>query len=309
MLKTQVGSIQLGSTVGSNMVDRFAVPAAEVRRIVETALTEDLGWGDLTTDSLVPLELRGVGEFEARSGGVLAGLPVAFAVFRTLEPEVEVEILAEEGTRLQPGQIVGRVRGSVRTILRGERVALNLLQRLSGIATATAQYVDAVAGLPTRIIDTRKTTPGLRVLEKYAVRMGGGQNHRFNLSDGVLIKDNHLIAVAGRKLTLAEAVTQARRQLSHMVKIEVEVDRIDQVPAALEAGADAILLDNMSPDELREAIALIGGRAPTEASGGVTLTTVRAIAESGVDFISVGALTHSVRALDISLELQTEDGR
>ena len=279
------------------------LPRIELAEIVSRALAEDLAWGDLTTDALVAPGLQAHGEVLVKAEGVLAGLPVLACAFTSVDPTVEVHPLAEDGARIKPGQVVARVRGEARSLLSAERVALNFLQRLSGIATATARYVDAVAGLPAVIVDTRKTTPGLRSLEKHAVRMGGGQNHRRNLSDGVLVKDNHLVAIAASGRTLAEAVTAARKRWPHTIKVEVEIDRLDQIDEALAARADIILLDNMGPAELRAAVGRIRGRAVTEASGGVTLESVRAIAEAGVDLISVGALTHSARALDISLEL------
>jgi nicotinate-nucleotide pyrophosphorylase (carboxylating) len=285
------------------VIVELPLPRLELEEVVSRALAEDLAWGDLTTDALVPTGLRAHGEALSKAEGVLAGLPVLTQVFKAVDPTVCVELLALDGSRIKPGQIVARIAGEARSLLSAERVALNFLQRLSGIATATSRYVEAVAGLPAVIVDTRKTTPGQRSLEKYAVRMGGGQNHRRNLSDGVLIKDNHLVAIAASGRTLAEAVAAARSRWPHTIKVEIEVDRLDQIADALDARADIILLDNMGPGLLREAVSLIGGRAVTEASGGVKLESVRAIAEAGVDLISVGALTHSSRALDISLDL------
>jgi nicotinate-nucleotide pyrophosphorylase (carboxylating) len=279
------------------------VPLAEARRIVETALAEDLAWGDITTDAVVGAGRPARGELLVKADGVLAGLPVAALVFATVDPAVSVTALVEEGAPVSAGTVVGRVRGPAGSLLRAERVALNLLQRLSGIASVTARYVAAVAGTDARIVDTRKTTPGLRVLEKYAVRAGGGHNHRFNLADGVLIKDNHLLAAEGDGLSLGEAIGHARARAPHTMRIEVEVETLEQLDAALAAGADAVLLDNMTPDRLREAVARARGKAITEASGGITLATIRAVAETGVDLISVGALTHSAPALDISLDL------
>ena len=283
---------------------RLPLPQLELREIVTRALAEDVAWGDLTTDALVPPDLPAAGDLLVKADGVIAGLPVLALAFTTVDPRTEVEFLAADGDRVKVGQVVARVRGSARSLLTAERVALNFIQRLSAIATETARYVDAVAGLRATIVDTRKTTPGLRSLEKWAVRVGGGQNHRRNLSDGVLIKDNHLVAIAASGRTLVEAVAAARRNWPHTIRVEVEVDRLDQIDEALAAGADIILLDNMGPADLRAAVQQIAGRAVTEASGGVTLASVRAIAESGVDLISVGALTHSVRALDISLDLR-----
>jgi nicotinate-nucleotide pyrophosphorylase (carboxylating) len=281
----------------------FKVPIAEVERIVGQALAEDLPWGDVTSDHLIPLDQPGVGRIEARQAGVLAGLPIASLVFRQVDPTLNFEAHCADGIRLQPGERIATITGSLRSLLRGERVALNFLQRLSGIATATDWYVQAVVGTSARIVDTRKTTPGLRALEKYAVRVGGGRNHRYCLSDAVLIKDNHLAALAQRNLDLSRAVRALRDEIPHTTTIEVEAEDLDAVARALAAGVDAILLDNMSVPRLRQAVELVGGRVLTEASGGVTLQSVRAIAETGVDLISVGALTHSVRALDLALEI------
>ncbi|KAB8145174.1 carboxylating nicotinate-nucleotide diphosphorylase [Chloroflexia bacterium SDU3-3] len=273
-------------------------------RLVGAALDEDLGRGDITSDLLVPDGIQASAVFRGRSAGVAAGLTIAGLVFQTADSRVTFEQLVPEGAAIEPGQDLAVVRGPARSLLRGERVALNFAQRLSGIASLTARYVAAVRGTRARIVDTRKTTPGLRALEKYAVRVGGGRNHRRDLSDAVMIKDNHLVAIAMRGLSLPAAVAQMREQLAHTVKIEIEVDRIDQIPLALEARADIILLDNMGPDLLREAVALIDGRALTEASGGVNMATVAAIAASGVDIISVGGLTHSAPALDIGLDME-----
>jgi len=283
---------------------RAGLPRAEVERVVAAALAEDLPWGDLTTDNLLPSGLPATGVIEAREAGVLAGLPVAALVFEAVDPGVEVEALAAEGARLQPGQPVGRVRGDVASLLKAERVALNFLQRLSGIATQADRYVQAVAGLKARIVDTRKTTPGLRLLEKYAVRVGGANNHRYCLSDGVLVKDNHLAALRREGVGLREGLARLRARLPHTTKLEVEVESLEGVAEALAAGADVILLDNMAPAALAEAVRLVAGRALTEASGGITLQNVRAAAEAGVDLISIGALTHSPKALDLAMEIE-----
>jgi nicotinate-nucleotide pyrophosphorylase (carboxylating) len=280
------------------------LPPAEVQRVVDLALAEDLGWGDITTEAVVGAGQPAHGDLQVKASGVLAGLPVAARVFTTVDPSVVVEALVAEGAPVTPGTIVARVRGPAGSLLRAERVALNLLQRLSGIASVTARYVAAIAGTRARIVDTRKTTPGLRALEKYAVRAGGGSNHRFNLSDGVLIKDNHLLAAEANGLSLGEAIRRARRHAPHTVRIEVEVETLAQLDEALAAQADIVLLDNMSVDILRQAVARVGGRAVTEASGGIILDTARAVAETGVDLLSVGALTHSAPALDISLDLR-----
>ncbi|MBX6770637.1 MAG: carboxylating nicotinate-nucleotide diphosphorylase [Chloroflexi bacterium] len=279
------------------------LPADTVDRIVAQAIAEDVPWGDITTDSLIPPNQEGIARIEARAEGVLAGLPVARAVFARIDPAIQFDPICHDGSPIEPGQVVARLSGPLRGLLRGERVALNFLQHLSGIATTTQQYVRAVAGTRARIVDTRKTTPGLRLLEKYAVRVGGGQNHRFSLSDAVLVKDNHLAALRLRGMDVAAALRDLRRRLPHTVVIEVEAATLEEVRAALEGEPDAILLDNMPVEMLAEAVRLIGGRALTEASGGINLQTVRAVAETGVDVISVGALTHSVRALDLALEV------
>jgi nicotinate-nucleotide pyrophosphorylase (carboxylating) len=279
-------------------------PYQIIRRVVWTALEEDLAWGDATTDVLVPPGLRCSGVLLAKASGVIAGLPVAEAVFHEIEPAVSFQAIVHDGAAVRSGEILARVEGPAAALLRAERVALNFLQRLSGIATLTRRYVEAVQGTSAQIVDTRKTTPGLRALEKYAVRAGGGHNHRFCLADGVLIKDNHIAALAAAGASLREIVARARQHTPHSLRVQVEVTRLDQIEEALAGGADALLLDNMPPPMLREAVRLVAGRALTEASGGITLETVRAVAEAGVDLISVGALTHSAAALDISLELE-----
>ena len=285
------------------MQERLRVPSFEVQRVVEAALAEDLGWGDLTTSALIGPRWRASGRVVAKASGVLAGMAVLEAVFHAIDSSICVSAALPDGARLEPGEEIAIVAGPAAGILSAERVALNFIQRLSGIASLTRRYVDAVAGLPVRIIDTRKTTPGLRALEKYAVLVGGGHNHRHNLSDGVLIKDNHLVALAEEGCGLREAIALARERVPHTVKIEVEVETPEAAQQAADAGADAILLDNMDLAAMRCAVALVGRRALVEASGGVTLATVRAIAETGVDLISVGALTHSAPTLDISLDL------
>ena len=262
---------------------------------VRAFLTEDLGDGDVTTESVVPADALLAASLLLKEEGVVCGLEVADAVFRELDPDVAFEPLRHDGD-VARGEIA-RVSGNARALLTGERTALNLLGRLSGIATLTRRFVDAVEGTGATILDTRKTTPGLRALEKLAVRTGGGTNHRFGLYDGVLIKDNHVRLGGG----IAPSVRKAKET---GLPVEVECETLDDVHAALEVSADVLLLDNMSVPELREAVALVGGRAKTEASGGVTLKTVRAIAETGVDFISVGALTHSARSLDVSMEVR-----
>jgi len=276
---------------------------AAIDAIVSAALAEDAPWGDVTSETLVPRDAVAEATITSREHGVLAGLRVLERTMALVDPRVRVERLAQDGETIAPDQAVARVAGPARPVLRGERTALNLMQRLSGIATVTARYVAEVAGTGARIVDTRKTTPGLRALEKYAVRCGGGRNHRFGLSDAVLAKDNHLGVLTATGADLSAVLREARERLPHTMRIEVEVDRIDQIEAVLAGGVDAIMLDNFTVEQLREGVALIAGRAVVEASGGVTLDTVRAIAETGVDLISVGALTHSVRALDLGLDL------
>ncbi|MCL0089544.1 carboxylating nicotinate-nucleotide diphosphorylase [Dehalococcoidia bacterium] len=275
---------------------------SQIRAIVDHAIMEDLGQGDVTTDALIPPALEVRASILVKASGVLAGIEVAEIVFQQVDPSLVFERLVQDGTGMQAGSIVGVVTGKAAGILKAERVALNFLQHLSGIATETAKYVAAVAGTRARILDTRKTTPGLRLLEKYAVRTGGGQNHRQNLGNGVLIKDNHLAALRAGGVGLGEGVKRARANVPRHLKIEVEVDAVEQAQIALDAGADILLLDNMRTTDMRRVVELVDGRALTEASGGITLGNVRAVAETGVDFISIGALTHSVKALDISLE-------
>lgn len=280
------------------------LPRAAVRAIVERALAEDNGWGDLTTDLLIPEEARARATALLKQPGVVCGTEVMALAFKVVDPELSVEVLLPDGTRAEPGALIARVAGNAAAILTAERVALNFLQRLSGIATTTARYVAALEGRPVRLVETRKTTPGLRVLEKYAVRVGGGHNHRQNLSDGVLIKDNHLAVLRSLGVGLGEAVRRARANAPHTLRVEVEVETLAQLSEALAAGADVVMLDNMTLDELRQAVAEAGGRAQLEASGGITLEGLAAVAATGVDIISVGALTHSARALDISLEIE-----
>ena len=271
----------------------------QVEALVERFLEEDIGRGDRTTEAVVPEDLAGRARIESREDAVIAGLDVARACFSALG-EAVWEPQVRDGDRVGPGDVVVRVEGPMRALLTAERTALNLLQRLSGIATMTRRYVDAIGTSPAHVVDTRKTTPGLRTLEKYAVRVGGGSNHRAGLDDGILIKDNH-IAAAGN---VAEAVARARAAAPHGLKVEVEVQDMDQLDEAISAGAEAILLDNMSPQLVREAVTRAGGKALLEASGGITLETISEYAETGIDLISVGALTHSVRAIDLSLEVE-----
>ena len=278
----------------------------EVYRLIDSAVAEDQTFNDPTTLAVVPSEVRGVGMLRAKADGVLAGVDVALEVFRRVDPNLDARALLSDGSRLYSGSDIAVVSGPAGPILRAERIALNFLQRMSGIATATNRYVEAVGGLNSRIVDTRKTAPGHRYLDKYAVRMGGGQNHRLNLADGILIKDNHIQANRFREMGLAQVIGLALERASHTIKVEVEVETLDQVREAVDAGAHIIMLDNMSVDLMREAMALIDGRAVVEASGGINMDTVRAVAETGVDLISIGALTHSVAALDISLDLEFE---
>ncbi len=274
-----------------------------VDRIVEVALAEDGARDDVTTSALVPPEQPGKAAITAKEEGVLAGLPVARAVFGALDDRVRFTPCLPEGTNIEAGDQIATVEGPLAAILSGERVALNFLQQLSGVATATHRLVTAVAGLPVKILDTRKTTPGLRVLERYAVRVGGGTNHRFNLSDGLLIKDNHIAATTDRDLSLAQIIEQARKSAPNGMLVEIEVTTIDEARHALGGGADVILLDNMSVADMGQAVQEARGRALTEASGGITIENVRQVAETGVDRISIGALTHSAPALDMSLEV------
>ena len=267
---------------------------------LRTALQEDIGTGDITTACCVPETAISRALFRCKQAGVVCGLEVGRRAFSLLDPSVEFTPLVAEGTAVQVGDVVATISGPSRSILSGERLALNLMQHMSGVATCTAALVEKIAGTGAVIVDTRKTTPGMRVLEKYAVRMGGGTNHRFNLADGVLIKDNHIVAAGG----ITAAVENARKIVPHTLKIEVETTNLQQVQEALDAGADIIMLDNMSCPEMKEAVALIAHRAKVEASGNMGSRDVREVAETGVDLISVGALTHSVEALDISLQFQ-----
>jgi nicotinate-nucleotide pyrophosphorylase (carboxylating) len=274
----------------------------ELSRVIDAALTEDLAGGDVTTDSLIPQHIEASANFVPRSPGVIAGLEVARAVFARVDSTLKFTPKLIDGDRVEGGEVVAVVSGSLSSILRGERVALNFMQRMSGIASMTAKFVEAVDGTNAVIVDTRKTVPGLRTLDKYSVAAGGGRNHRRNLSDGVLIKDNHIAALQAEGMSLQQIIRRARAHAPHTVKIEVEVESLEEVPAAIEGGADIVMLDNMSTADMRTAVGLCNGKCLTEASGGVNLATVRQIAETGVDMISVGALTHSVPALDIGLD-------
>ena len=292
------------------MSERGGVPIPgampfQVRRLIEMALEEDVAGGDPTTDALIRDQEQGRAEAVVQAPGVLAGAWVFAQVFTTLDPSIRVRLLIADGSTVVPGVKVAEVSGSLASILKAERVALNFLQRMSGIATDTARYVAAVEGLPVRVIDTRKTAPGMRWLDKYAVRMGGGYNHRLALSDGILVKDNHLAVARARGDTFKTVVARLRERASHLLKIQVEVETLEEAIEAVEAGADALLLDQMSLDQMQELVRRYKDRVLLEASGGITLERVRQVAETGVDLISVGALTHSPRALDISLEIHS----
>jgi nicotinate-nucleotide pyrophosphorylase (carboxylating) len=271
-----------------------------VDRIIAQALSEDIHTGDLTTQAVVHGKRPAVARLIAKEEMVLSGIDVAARVFSTLDPQIAFTARFRDGDRARTGEILADMSGDAAFLLQGERVALNLLQRMCGVATLTFSYVEAVKGTRARIVDTRKTTPGLRVLEKYSVRVGGGINHRTGLYDGILIKENHIAAAGG----VTEAIRRARAYIPHTLKIEIETETLGQVQEALDAGAEIIMLDNMSVPEMCTAVGMVAGRALLEASGGVNLQTVRAIAETGVDIISVGALTHSARAMDISMLLE-----
>lgn len=277
-----------------------------VEATVRRALNEDAAFNDVTTSALIEPSLRGSGGFLMKQSGILAGLPVTEAVFREVDPSVRFKALAADGQQVKRGQIIATIEGPMAALLGGERVALNFLQRLSGIATETRRYVQAVRGTKAKILDTRKMAPGLRLLEKYAVRMGGGQNHRLNLSDQVLIKDNHIAALRSYGVGLTEIVRQAKQRAPRGMIIEIEVTAADEAREAATAGADIVLLDNMTLAEMRRAVSAVAGRCRIEASGGMTLPRVAQVAATGVDYISVGALTHSAKALDISLEIESK---
>jgi nicotinate-nucleotide pyrophosphorylase (carboxylating) len=275
----------------------------DIRDLIDRTLAEDLSIGDPTTDILVPPDLESTAVLLAKEEGILAGLDVGLEAFRRFDDRVSTIALLEDGAPILPGDHLGTIQGRVASLLKAERTAVNFMQHMSGIATQTQRYVKAVEGHPVRIVDTRKTTPGLRFLEKYAVRMGGGQNHRQNLGDGILIKDNHIDALRGDGMSLGDVVKKAIREASHTIRVEVEVETLEQLDEALDAGAGIILLDNMDVEQMTIAVQIAKGKAFTEASGGITLETVRAVAATGVDIISVGALTHSVLALDISMDM------
>ena len=275
----------------------------QVEQIIATALSEDFAHCDVTTEAVIPPDLEGRASILVKAGGTLAGIEVAQAVFKVVDSVLTVDLLIQDGDRVRSGDIVATITGKVASILRAERTALNFLCHLSGIATETAQYVEAVSGLKAKITDTRKTTPGMRMLEKHAVRMGGGSNHRLHLSDWVLIKDNHWVALRSLGTGVKEAIELVRQSSS--LKVEIEVGNIGEAVEALDTGADIIMLDNMAVGEMKKVVELARGRSLIEASGGITLDNVRQVAEAGVDLISIGAITHSAKALDLSLELET----
>ena len=285
------------------MPSSLNIPENQVKQLIDLALEEDIAGGDITSRILVPAELETKAILLAKTDGVLAGINIACLVFLRVDPEIKIEVLLADGSVLKKGDIIARISGKARSILRAERVVLNFLQKLSGIATKTHQFVSLVQDLPVKILDTRKTTPGFRLLEKYAVKTGGGKNHRLNLSDGVLIKDNHLMIVRKQGMTLREAVIKAKQEAPAGLWVEVETTNLVEVKEAVAAGADIIMFDNMSPAMMSKAVKMLKPGIKSEASGGINLKTLRKVAETGVDFISVGALTHSAEALDISLEL------
>lgn len=270
-----------------------------VDNLIKSALLEDINYLDTTTDYLIPANQQGKANFIAKAEGVLCGIDIALRVFEILQPDYEAEVFIHDGETVKYGDIIATVKCKTRTLLKGERTALNLLQHLSGIATETARCVQLVAGTKASIADTRKTLPNLRPIQKYAVTIGGGRNHRYNLSDAAMLKDNHIDAGGG----ITNAVAKLKAKLGHMTKIEVEVRDLEELKEAIEAKVDVIMLDNMSPELMAEAVKITDGRALLEASGGITSETIRAVAESGVDIISIGALTHSVKAFDISMKI------
>lgn len=269
-----------------------------VINIIRTALEEDIGTGDITTTLLIPEENHSIATFKGKEDFILAGIPFCKEVFRLLDPSIIFTAVLSEGAHVHKGEIIAKVSGKTSSILKGERVSLNILQRLSGIATLTRMFHNKIKGTKAKILDTRKTTPCLRFMEKYAVRIGGGNNHRFGLFDGILIKDNHINAVGSIK----EAVMRAKEHY-HLIKIEVEVQKLEELVEAIEAGADVIMLDNMPLPNIKEAVKISKGRVLLEASGNINLENIREVAEAGVDFISIGALTHSAKAVDISLKI------
>ena len=286
------------------MEDKLSSAENQLNTLIDMALDEDIGGGDITSESLIPKNLQAKTTIVAKAEGVLAGVDLAKLVFIKIDSDLKFKAFLRDGTKLNPGDIIATITGNARSILKAERVSLNFLQRLSGIATQTKQYVDLIKDLPVDILDTRKTTPGMRLLEKYAVSMGGGRNHRFNLSDGILIKDNHLASLRAQGMTLQEIVSKAKQKAPEGLNVEVEVTNLKEVKEAVSAGADIIMFDNMTPAQMRRAVKIVPANIYTEASGGITLKNLRIVAETGVNYISIGALTHSSKALDISLEFQ-----
>lgn len=287
-------------------VNKSQPPEEQIDSIIDLALAEDISHGDVTSEALIPPELQGKASILVKATGIVAGGEIARRVFHKVDPSLQIEVLIKDGTGVKPGDKIATISGRVASILKAERVALNFLQRLSGIASLTARYVAKTRGLAVDITDTRKTTPGIRLLEKYAVRMGGGQNHRLHLGDGILIKDNHLAILRAAGMSLKDIIARAKQNTPAGLKVEVEVTTTQEALDAVEAGVDIIMLDNMSPDEMRRVVSLIPSQIKIEASGGITLANVRAAAETGVNLISIGALTHSPKALDISLELEPQ---
>ncbi|OGN95895.1 MAG: nicotinate-nucleotide diphosphorylase (carboxylating) [Chloroflexi bacterium RBG_13_51_18] len=278
----------------------------QIDAVIDIALEEDAGQGDVTSEALIPTDLTGKARLLIKEKGVLAGIEIAKRVFQHIDPMLQVDILIKDGTAIKPGDIAATIDGSVISILEAERTALNFLQRLSGIASLTAEYVAKVKGTEAKIYDTRKTTPGLRLLEKYAVRIGGGQNHRMHLAEAVLIKDNHIAALRAMGTSLTDILAKARKNAPEGISIEVEVTCLEEAAEAMKGGADIIMLDNMSAGEMKQAVEKGAGVVKFEASGGITLENIRQVAMTGVDIISIGALTHSYKALDISLEMESQ---
>jgi nicotinate-nucleotide pyrophosphorylase (carboxylating) len=285
-------------------MNKLDLPEEHLNKIIESALEEDSGRGDITSELLIPCDLQGKGFLLVKEDGILAGIGIAAKTFHKVDPTLKIETIIQDGARVAAGDVAMRLSGNLRSLLRAERVVLNFIQRLSGIASTTARYVARVHDLGVDIADTRKTTPGLRVLEKYAVRMGGGRNHRTDLSHAVLIKDNHFASLKALGMSYSEVINKALQNVPAEITVEAEATTIREAAQAAEAGVDIVMLDNMPFEQMAKAVELIAGRAEVEASGGFNLETVRAAAETGVDFISIGALTHSYKSLDISLEVE-----
>ncbi len=276
----------------------------EIQEIINTALKEDIGHQDMTTANLIPEQQQSTGRFLAKASGVVAGIKISQKVFTTLDPSISFEIIKHDGERIEVGDTIAIVKGKTASLLTGERLALNFLQRLSGVATKTSELVESIKYYKAEVVDTRKTTPGLRVMEKYAVRVGGGRNHRFGLYDGIMIKDNHIKSAGG----ITKAVITLRQKVPHTMKIEVEVENLLQLQEALDAGVDIIMLDNMSIEDMKTAVDITAGKALLEASGGINEANIVEVARTGVDLISTGAITHSVSSLDISFDIIMVEG-